>query len=523
MPQQITNFFGKFRSVVGGFTTAQKTLAIIGVAVIVLGGAAVAAFASKPTLAPLFTGLGGEDASAIVEQLQADNVQYELADGGATIMVPQDVVYDQRLKAAAEGLPGGDTGGYALLDKMGVTSSEFQQSVTYKRALEGELEKTISAMDGVQAARVQVAVPEETVFAKQKEDPTASVFIRTRAGATLTSDQVNAITHLTSASIEGMNPEDVSVIDSSGAVLSTLGDGAAGSADKQASDFEDRTRQNVQQMLDRIVGPGNATVAVAATVSKDTAQVTSETFTEAEDTPPLSESTEREEYTGGAGNATGVLGPDNIAVPNGENGNGNYTSEKTVRNNSVNKVTENRNVPAGQISRQTVSVAVNEAAVDGVTRGEIEAIVAAAAGIDDERGDAISVELVSFNGDASKRAEDALNEADAAERDAQTSDIVRTAIIAGAVAIIAALGMVLLFRRGRDRREPIDPETLDLYPEVIVPEPAPTVVLPEPILDESDVPAAPPTIDIARAQLSRLAVHDPSKMAAHLRSIMEDK
>ncbi|WP_159599289.1 flagellar basal-body MS-ring/collar protein FliF [Agromyces humi] len=517
MPRQITSMFGRLKSTVGGFTTAQKALAVIGVAVVTLGIVAFATFATKPTLTPLFTGLAGEDASAIVEQLQADGVQYELADGGATIMVPQDVVYEQRLKAASEGLPASETGGYALLDKMGVTSSEFQQSVTYKRALEGELEKTISAMDGVQAARVQIAIPEETVFAKQKEDPTASVFIRTKAGITLTSDQVNSIAHLTSASIEGMDVAGVSVIDSSGAVLSTQADGS-GAADKVAADFEDRTRASVQQMLDRIVGPGNSTVAVAATVSKDTSQVTSETFTATDDVPPLSESTETEEYTGGAGNATGVLGPDNIAVPNGEQDAGTYNSEKTVRNNSVNKETEVRNVPAGQVARQTVSVAVNEESLDGVTRATLEAIVAAAAGIDEDRGDEVAVELVQFNGDAAQEAQDALSDADEAERNEQLSDIIRTSIIAAAVAIIAVLGMILLFRRGRSRREPLDPAELDLFP---APEPAP-VAVEEPILDELDIPQAPPQVDIARASLARLATSDPQKMAAHLRAIMED-
>ena len=104
---------------------------------------------------------------------------YQLTDGGATILVPQDKVYSERLKAASNNLPSSNEGGYSLLDKMGVTSSEFQQDVTYKRAIEGELAKTISSMDGVKAATVQLAIPEKTVFVSEEKDPTASVFVAT--------------------------------------------------------------------------------------------------------------------------------------------------------------------------------------------------------------------------------------------------------------------------------------------------------------------------------------------------------
>ena len=142
---------------------------------------ALSAWLTRPALTPLFSGLKSTDASGIVEQLKTDNVAYELTDGGATILVPQDKVYDERLKAAAAGLPQLAATGYSLLDKMGVTSSEFQQSVTYKRALEGELATTIEAMDGVKIASVQLAIPEKSVFVS-KTDPTASVFVDTPPG-----------------------------------------------------------------------------------------------------------------------------------------------------------------------------------------------------------------------------------------------------------------------------------------------------------------------------------------------------
>ncbi|MCU1442278.1 MAG: flagellar M-ring protein FliF, partial [Cryobacterium sp.] len=185
MPTQVSSALRRFANALREFTIAQRTVAIIGVAVLALGIVALAMWAAKPSYTPLYSGLSGTDASAIVDQLNTDGVPYELTNGGATIMVPQESVYDERLKAAAAGLPSSSTGGYSLLDKMGVTSSEFQQSVTYKRALEGELAATIQAMKGVKTASVRLAIPEETVFVSEKADPTASVFVETTNGVNL--------------------------------------------------------------------------------------------------------------------------------------------------------------------------------------------------------------------------------------------------------------------------------------------------------------------------------------------------
>lgn len=241
MPPQITGFFQRFGAGLKSFSAGQRTIAVIGAALLVVGIVALSAWLTRPALTPLFSGLKSTDASGIVDQLKKDNIPYELSDGGATILVPQEKVYDERLKAAAAGLPTAAATGYSLLDKMGVTSSEFQQSVTYKRALEGELASTISAMDGVKTAAVRLAIPEKTVFVSKAPDTTASVFVETAAGTTLSSDKVQAIVHLTSAAIENLKPTNVSVVDSQGNVLSSVGGAAAGSSTKQATDYQNRT------------------------------------------------------------------------------------------------------------------------------------------------------------------------------------------------------------------------------------------------------------------------------------------
>ena len=197
MPAQITGLLGRLSDQARQLDLGQKILALIGIAGLVLGGVALSAWLSKPTLSPLFANLSATDASAIVDHLQSEGVQYELTDGGATILVPNNQLYSQRLAVAAAGLPAdADGAGYSLLDDMGMTSSDFQQQVTYQRAVEGELARTIGAMRGVEEASVRLAMPEDSVFVDEQADPTASVFVRTAQGSALSTESVQAIVHL---------------------------------------------------------------------------------------------------------------------------------------------------------------------------------------------------------------------------------------------------------------------------------------------------------------------------------------
>lgn len=537
MPQQLNSYFARMGATVRGFSIAQRTIAVIGIAVLVLGVVALSTWAAKPAYSPLFSGLSGEDASVIVEQLQTDGVPYELTNGGGTILVPEASVYDQRLKSAAAGLPSSSTGGYSLLDEMGVTSSEFQQSVTYKRALEGELAATVSALDGVQNATVRLAIPEETVFVSEQGEPTASVFIETENGVTLSSDQVQAVTHLTSASIDGMDAANVAVIDSEGNVLSAVGVGATGSADKQASDYEERIQASVQSMLDRVVGPGNATVAVAADMNNESAERVEETFTSPENEPALNESTTTEQYEGNGGPAAGVLGPDNIAVPDGEGGAGTFNMEESTRNNAVNKVTESRMIPAGEIDRQTVSVALDQGAANGLNVEEITALVASAAGINADRGDAVTVEMLPFNNAGAAEAAEALAAAEEARAAELRAQLMETAIITLGVLLVLIIALIIYARKSRRQsREPLDlGELQEIHPAVgpgggtalatgsefpLIVEPATASIdaVPMPVLRSGDE-----AMDRKRADIEALAERDPAKTAEYLRSLMDDR
>jgi flagellar M-ring protein FliF len=536
MPAAVASVFDRLRTAIGAFTVAQRTIAIIGIAVLVMGVFALSSWLSRPAMSPLFSGLGAEDASAVVEQLRAASVPYELADGGSTVLVAEADVYEQRLAAAASGLPRGRTDGYSLFDSMGVTSSEFQQSVTYKRAIEGELARTIGALDNVTTASVQLAIPEESVFVSETIDPTASVFIETAGGTTLPAEQVEAIVHLTSAAVSGMKPENVAVIDSSGRTLSAIGGDLTRSTDQQAGAYETRTAASVQQLLDTVVGAGHATVSVSAVMQHATSERIDETYEPVEGEPSLTEETSTETYTGTGANP-GVLGAE-VAARAGNGGT--YESTQSSRTNVINKSTESTRTPAGAVTRQTVAVAI-DAAVEGVDMAKLTDLVTTAAGIDPERGDAVTVELVPFSAGAADQAQAALEAAREAEQAERAAETTRVAMIVGAVlfAVIAAIVTAVVMSRRRRRALAAQPDVVTLTPvdepldafealthglaspqiESLTSDALATAVLepdPEPELSQM-------TLDRRRAEIGDFARRDPQRAADLLRQLVRDR
>jgi flagellar M-ring protein FliF len=537
MPQPVATALKRVQSIIAGFTLAQRTIAVIGLAVLALGIVALVSWLSRPAYTPLFSGLSAADANAVVEQLRSSSVPYQLTDGGATVLVPEQDVYDQRLAAASAGLPTASSGGYTLLDKMGVTASEFQQSVTYKRAIEGELAATISSMDGVGAASVKLAIPEESVFVSETKDPTASVFVELRDRSTLSPQKVQAIVHLTSAAVTGLKPENVAVVDQTGRTLSAVGVGATGGIDEQAGDYEGRVAASVQKMLDTVVGVGNATVTVAADIDRSSNQRQDETYSPAEGAPPASEQTKTQTSKDGSTGA-GVLGPDNIAVPSGGSGGESQTTEVT-RNNVVNKSVQTTTTPAGALRRQSVSVAVDAAAAGTVDAAQLQSLVATAAGIDATRGDAVTVAFVNFSQTEAKAAQDALKAArDAADAE-RAAALRNTIIVAAGIALPLLIALILVVVRARRRSRDDQEEILEYVPlldgrprSLTGPAIAPAEAEPVARLEFTEPPEAPqsePELEPLQADLERhrrdlgaFARRDPQRTAELLRALLYD-
>ncbi|MDP9394798.1 MAG: flagellar M-ring protein FliF, partial [Actinomycetota bacterium] len=406
------------------------------------------------------------------DELNAAGVAYELTDGGQTIMVAKDTVYDLRLTMSGKGLPAGQETGYALLDEQGITTSEFQQQVSYQRALEGELSKTLESLEGVRSAVVHVALPEEEVFVTEQAEPTASVLLDLAPGTALSGEQIQAVTNLVSASVQDMEPQQVTVADSSGQVLSAAGTGvtaAAGDARSQVEqDYEGRLSASAQKILDSVVGPGRSVVSVRADVDLSQRDTTEETYTYDNGTPPISESTTTENYNGGGMPVGGVLGPENMpdAAANAGAGDSTYEKESTTANNAVGKTTVVEQGAPGDIRRLTVSVVMDDAVAGNLNQQQMRDLMITAVGLDDARGDDITVASLPFDTTAADNAAAEMEAAREAEASAAMWSMIRSGGIAAGIALVVLL-VWLRSRRSRGDDED-DYEPLELTDDMLL-------------------------------------------------------
>jgi flagellar M-ring protein FliF len=445
MKSALAGTMERARSTFSTISLGQKV--VIGLLLVGLLGGGVFFFRwiTAPTQAPLFSNLAATDASAIVDELNAAGVAYELTDGGQTIMVAKDQVYDLRLTMSGQGLPAGQDTGYALLDEQGITTSEFQQQTTYQRALEGELSKTLESLEGVRSAVVHVALPKDEVFVTEHAKPTASVLLDLAPGTALSGEQIQAVTNLVSSSVQDMEPDQVTVADSSGQVLSAAGTGvtaAAGDARSQVeSEYEARLSASAQKILDSVVGPNRSVVSVRADVDLSQRETTSETYTYDEGTPPVSESTTTESYNGSGTPVGGVLGPENMpdAAENAGGGDSTYDKESTTANNAVGKTTEVVQGAPGALNRLTVSVVMDEAVAGNLNQQQMRDLMITAVGLDEARGDGITVASLPFDTTAADAAAADMEAAREAEASEQMWSMVRTGGIAAGIALVVLL------------------------------------------------------------------------------------
>lgn len=508
------------------FTTAQKTIAVVGALVLVVGGFLVFRWAATPAYAPLFTNLASADAAAVVENLEASGTPYELADGGATILVPRPDVYDTRIKLSGEGLPTESSEGYAILDGQDLSTSQFQEQTGFKRAMEGELAGTIEAIDGVETAVVHLALPQEKIFADEQDATTASVLIQTRPGGTLTPGQVQAVVHLVASSVEGLDPDQVTVADGTGTVLSTSGDGVNGMADarsQQVVAFEERMSESVQGMLDRVLGAGNTAVQVTADLNFDKSVTNTTRYFSDPQTPPLSETNQTERYTAPDAPALGgVVGPDGQLAPGaggGEGENTNYTKKQNTSDNAVGQTVEQREAAPGSVDSLHVGVVLDTEALGTVGVEEVQSLIASGVGVDEERGDTVEVTSMPFDRGAEEAAAEALAAAQAADERAALMSMLRTG---GLVLLVALLGLGAWLRSRRRDRARLDAtnyvvEQLRREPGVAR-TPEPELVAPAmAVLESPSFTALPDVNATTRGEISALVERQPEEVAQLLR------
>jgi flagellar M-ring protein FliF len=390
----------------------------VGIIAVLVAGLAIALYAGvwsqSPDYATLFTGLSEKDAGSVVDELKAQKIPYRIGSGGA-IQVPARQVYEVRLDMAKQGLPKGSTVGYELFDSGGMSNlgmTEFMQKINYQRALEGELARTVASLEPVESARVHIVIPEQSLYAAQDRFPSASVVLQLKPREELSREQVKAVTHLISSSVDGLKPTAITLVDMAGNVLATAGDSSSVPEALQSSTghlevqraYEKDLETRLQLMMDQAVGPSHAIVRVNATFNWDQKQVNSETYSPAADGTGVVRSEQLvDEVNRGTGAGTGgVPGVDSNTQPPSypastiTNTAGLQSAKKSsTRNYEVSKVVQNVTNAPGALQRLSVALLLDEAVPeDQSTR--IKAMLTAAAGIDTTRGDALAVERIAF-------------------------------------------------------------------------------------------------------------------------------
>jgi flagellar M-ring protein FliF len=366
---------------------------------------------TTPQMTTLFTDLSMEDSSSIIKDLERQGIPFEMRNEGSVILVPKDKVTRLRMKLAEGGLPKGGGVGYEIFDKsdaLGTTS--FVQNINHLRALEGELARTIRAIDRIQAARVHLVLPERPLFSRETPEPSASIVVRVRG--TLEPAQINAVRHLVASSVNGLKPQRVSIVDESGQLLA---DGAASDADQAVGDerragFEKRMRKQVEDIVSSVVGAGRARVQLSADFDFNRITQTSDKF---DPEGRVLRSTQTREESAATTDNNGQVTVNNELPGNQQNGNtavARDQSKKTEETNNyeISRTTKTEVTEAGRVNRISVAVLVDGSYAKNEKgdqvykeRGKeeldrIAALVRSAIGFDQKRGDQVEVVNLKF-------------------------------------------------------------------------------------------------------------------------------
>lgn len=380
----------------------QRVALLMLVGSVVAGFLVVGAWVRQPDYQLLYGNIPSDGAFKIIERLKEERIPYKMANGGKDILVPSERVYETRIALAGEGLPQGGQMGFEIFDRSRLGMGRFTQQIYFQRALEGELSRTISSMEGVESARVHLVLKDQSVFADEASQPSASVALKLKSGVRMGRQQIQAIVHMAAGSVMGLSPDNVVVVDQAGTLLSG-GEQEAGEALVNASQFEQQrrletqTEDKVREMLEQALGPKKAIVRVSMDMDFKKVEETEEKF-DPENIAIRSEQRSTESSQKGAAGQEAASG-----------GAATSTKQQETINYEVNKVTRRLVEPSGKISKMSVAVMVDgryetpegegEAQYTPRTDEELktyEELVKDAVGFDAARGDRVTVVNVAF-------------------------------------------------------------------------------------------------------------------------------
>src|ERR1035437_5778531 len=282
MNQNLSKLGQQLITIWGQLGASQRISVLAATFVLAAGLAARALWSSHAEYGLLYGGLSDTESAKVVAALDDAKVAYKVGSGGA-IMVSSDKVYTMRMQLASKGIPQGDGVGFEIFDKPNFGISDFVQRANYLRALQGELSRTIGQIDEVKAARVMIVLPENRLLLDKDKYPTASVFVRVRGNTQLSPSAINSIRFLVANSVEGLKPNHVTIIDNLGNSLSENSDndsltGLTSSQLVSRRNLEQYLGKKAQDMLEKVLGPGQAIVRVSADINYDTLSRTEEKF-----------------------------------------------------------------------------------------------------------------------------------------------------------------------------------------------------------------------------------------------------
>lgn len=456
MNEYLRRLLNQGREAWGRLNRSQKATTIGIAAAIILTIVIVSVVGLRPRYDVLFSQLSAEDGGAIVSKLQEQDIPYRVR--GNTIEVPENMVYDLRLRLASEGLPESGAVGYELLDKTSFTATEFTQKVNLKRALEGELSRTISQLEPVSRARVHIVAPEPSLFTEEEKETTASVLVKLKSGAQLGEGQVNGIVNLVQKSVEGLKTKNIVVVDTRGNILSTPSEeGISGKLTLNQVElkraYENQMQDGIQKLIQAVMGPNKSTVKVNADMDFSQTTTDSKEF----EGPPVtrSEQSEQEKYTGtgtmpAPGGAAGTVGniPGFTFNAQGGQQTNDYKKNSTTINNEITERIKKQIKPPGEVKKLSVAVLVDSN--KGLLPQQVNSVMAAvgaAAGIEPTRGDTLVVQSLPFDDTVEQEAR---LEEQAADRSELFNTLAKVAILIVLVGLAVYLARRMLEAGSRE-------------------------------------------------------------------------
>jgi flagellar M-ring protein FliF len=419
MPEKARAFLKQLTDFWASLPTPKRIALVLVMTTVLAGVMAVSVLGSRETYGTLYSELATEDAAAIVAKLKTAQVPYRLENGGSAIQVPEERIPGLRLELAASGLPHGGSVGFEIFDHSKIGATEFEQQVNLRRALEGELARSVMSIDGVKNARVHLVLPERRLFAAREESASASVVVKLENSHNFSRREVAAVVHLVSAAVPTLSKDRVSVVSTEGVTLHRPSSDTQSGGDladlnaEQARVMAGQLEADAQAQLERVLGPGNADVRVNLWLDNAAREKTEELY-EPTKTALRSEHKVEEGVANGDAGVAGVPGaktnlpdaqgegPVAEEKPAGGAGAGGVRSQ--TRNWEVQKVVQKTLTPAGDIRRLSVAVLLNGrynkkgvfAAIPPEEVKALEETVKRAVGFNQERGDTVMVQATRF-------------------------------------------------------------------------------------------------------------------------------